>query len=198
MRAALANGLPKAAAARAPAGREPLTVKEILELEGALIEVFRTIRELRLRTPAARYIKFPPLPSLWSKSIALVAIPTLFGPEWRGRYGGRIADVIAENAAAGSTMKVEVKATGRHAFQELKEKDLRADFLVWLRFGRRLELGSGPIEVAVLEAPGKYIDRQCRLDVRRFEGVVGILEAQKILRFDSLAAMLSPGSSAGR
>lgn len=198
MRAALTSGLPKAAAARAPAGREPLTVKEILELEGALIEVFRTIRELRSRTPAARYIKFPPLPSLWSESIAISAVPTLFGPGWRGRYGGRVADVIAENAAAGSTMKVEVKATGRHAFQELKEKDLRADSLVWLRFGRRFELGSGPIEVAVLEAPGKYIDRQCRLDVRRFEGVVGILEAQKILRFDSLAAMLSPRSSPGR
>jgi hypothetical protein len=92
-------------------------------------------------------------------------------------------------------LKVEVKATGQHAFQELKDKDLRADVLVWLRFGRRLELGTGPIEAAVIEGPGKYIHRQCRLDVRRFEAVAGILAAQKVFRFDSLAAMLSATSA---
>jgi hypothetical protein len=171
-------------------GRNPLTVKEILELEIALMEVFRTIRELRVRSAAARHIKFPPLPSIFSESIAIATTSTLFGAGWTGRYGGRLADMLVENAAAGSTLKVEVKATGQHAFQELKDKDLRADVLVWLRFGRRLEMGKGPIEVAVIERPGKYFSTQCRLDVRRFEAVAGILEAQKVFQFDSLAAML--------
>jgi hypothetical protein len=174
-------------------GRKPLTVKEILELEIALMEVFRTIRELRVRSAAARHIKFPPLPSIFSESIAIATTPTLFGSGWMGRYGGRVADLLVENAVTGSTLKVEVKATGQHAFQELKDKDLRADVLVWLRFGRRLELGKGPIEAAVIEAPGRYITRQCRLDVRRFEAIAGILEAQKVFQFDSLTAMLSAG-----
>jgi hypothetical protein len=174
-------------------GRKPLSAKEILELEGALMEVFRTTRELRPRSAAARHIKFPPLPSIWSESIVIATTSTLFGAGWRGRYGGRSADVIVENEAASSTLKVEVKASGRHAFQELKDKDLKADVLVWLRFGRRLELGIGPVEAAVIVAPGRYIKRRCRLDTRRFEAVAGILEAQKVFQFDSLAAMLGAG-----
>jgi len=176
-------------------GRKPLTVPEILDLQAALMEVFRTIRDLRARSAATRYIKFPPLPSIFSESIVIVTTPALFGSGWKGRYGGSVADVIIENAVTASALKVEVKATGKHAFQELKDKDLRADALVWLRFGRRLELGNGPIEAAIIEAPGKYIRKQCRLDVRRFEAVAGILEAQRVFRFDSLAAMLRAASA---
>lgn len=172
-------------------GRKPLTVPEILELEAALMEVFGTIRELRRRSAAARHIKFPPLPAVLSESIAIAIAPTLFGSDWKGRYGGSAADMIIENLATRSLLRVEVKATGRHAFQELKEKDLRADVLIWFRFGRRLELGAGEIVVAVIEAPGKYVPSQCRLDVRRFEAIAGIQEAQKIFRFESLAAMLA-------
>jgi hypothetical protein len=173
-------------------GRKPLTVPEILELEAALMEVFVTIRELRERSTAARYIKFPPLPSILSESIAIAITPTLFGADWKARYGGSAADVLIENLATRSLLRVEVKATGRHAFQELKEKDLRADVLIWFRFGRRLELGAGEIEVAIIESPGRYVPRQCRLDVRRFEAIAGIREAQKLFRFKSLAAMLAP------
>lgn len=173
-------------------GRKPLTVQEILELEAALMEVFGTIRELRERSPAARYIKFPPLPAVLSESIAIAITPTLFGSDWRGRYGGSAADLIIENMATRSVLRVEVKATGRHAFQELKDKDLRADVLIWFRFGRRLELGTGPIDAAVIKAPGRFVRSQCRLDVHRFEAIPGIQEAQKVFRFDSLAAMLAP------
>jgi hypothetical protein len=173
-------------------GRKPLTVPEILELEAALMEVFGTIRELRERSTAARYIKFPPLPSVLSESIAIAITPTLFGSDWKGSYGGSAADMIIENLATRSLRRVEVKATGRHAFQELKEKDLRADVLIWFRFGCRLELGVGEIEAAVIESPGKYVAKQCRLDLGRFEAIPGIREAQKIFRFDSLAAMLAP------
>lgn len=183
---------------RVAVGRKPLTVPEILELEAALMEVFGTIRELRERSTAARYIKFPPLPSVLSESIAIAITPTLFGADWKGRYGGSAADMIIENLATRNLLRVEVKATGRHAFQELKEKDLRADVLIWFRFGRRLELGAGEIEAAVIESPGKYVPRQCRLDVRRFEAIAGIREAQKLFRFESLAAMLVPPATSLR
>jgi len=161
------------------------------------MEVFRTIRHLRTHTAAAGHIKFPSLPSVFSESIAIAATPLLFGPGWRARYGGRTADVLVENTDTGHVLRVEVKATGRHAFQELKGKDLRADFLLWIRFGTRLESGSGPIEVALLESPGKYVTRQCRLDVRRLEAIPGLQEAQRLFRFESLKSMLTVAASRG-
>ena len=171
--------------------RTPLTVDEILQLEAALMEVFRTIRQLRSRTSAARHIKFPPVPSVFSESIAIATTPVLFGSGWKGRYGGHEADLIVENLTTRRSLKVEIKATGQHAFQELKPKDLQADVLVWFRFGDRFESGTGPIEVAVLDSPGKYVKTQCRLDVRRFEAIAGVQQAQKIFRFEGLTAMLA-------
>jgi hypothetical protein len=174
--------------------RKPLTTDEILQLEDALMEVFRTIYQLRQRSLAARHIKFPPVPAVLSESIAIVATSALFGSGWKGRYGGRGSDIIVENVSTRRTLGVEVKATGRHAFQELKEKDLQADVLIWFRFGRRFELGVGPIEVAVVDAPGRYVKSPCRLDVHRFEAIPGIQEAQKVLRFDNLKTMLTSDS----
>lgn len=126
-----------------------------------------------------------------SESIAIAATPLLFGPDWRGNYGGSSSDLLVENGTDHRRLRVEVKATGRHAFQEFKDKDLQADVLLWIRFGTRLEAGSGPIEVAVIERPGKYIRTQRRLDVRRLEAIPGIREAQKVLRFDRLDSMLA-------
>ena len=158
------------------------------------MEVFRTIHQLRQRSFAARHIKFPPVPAVFSESIAIAATSVLFGSDWEGRYGGRESDIVVENASTRRALRVEVKATGQHAFQELKEKDLQADVLIWFRFGRRFELGVGPIEVAVLHSPGRYVRSQRRLDVRRFEAIPGIQKAQEVLRFDNLMAMLRPDS----
>lgn len=167
-----------------------MAINEILQLEASLTEIFHTIHRLRQRNVAARHIKFPPVPPVFSESIAIAATPALFGSGWKGRYGGRKSDILVENVRTRRALRVEVKATGQHAFQELKEKDLQADVLVWFRFGRRFQDGVGPIEVAVLHSPGRYVRNQCRLDVRRFEAIPGIQSAQKIFRFESLGAML--------
>jgi hypothetical protein len=178
--------------------RDPLTAPQIIELDRALAEVFRIIRDMREHTPVARHIKFPSLPAVFSESIVIAATPALFGPDWRCEYGGNECDIILENVNDGLTKRVEVKATGQHALQELKAKDLRADVLIWIRFGRRYELGSGSIEVAVIESPGKYIAKPRRLDVNRLHEIPGIIESQKILRFESIEQLLgcndnSPG-----
>jgi hypothetical protein len=178
--------------------RKALTVDEILQLEAALMEVFRTIRQLKERSPAAKHIKFPPLPAAFSESIAIVATPLLFGSDWTGRYGGSLSDLIVENTKTCGRLRVEVKATGRHAFQELKEKNLQADVLLWIRFGTRFERGSGPIMVAVIESPGKYIGGQCRLDIRRIENIPGIRDAQKVHQFETLESMLGAPAPCGR
>jgi hypothetical protein len=167
-------------------GRKALTAQEIIELGACLTEVFRVIREMHEAKKVAKHIKYPPLPAVFSESIVIAATSALFGPIWTTYFGGRLCDLLLESNDGLTQKRVEVKATGRHAFQELKDKDLQADFLVWLRFGRRFESGSGPIEVAVLEAPGKYITEPRRLDVTRFEAIPGVVSNQRLFRFDSL------------
>lgn len=172
--------------------REPLNRDEILELDRVLMGIFRSIRAFRESNAVARHIKFPPVPAIFSESIAIAATPILFGREWIGCYGGRDSDLTVKHCVSGKSLRVEVKATGRHAFQELKEKDLLADALIWIRFGRRYELGDGPIEVAVIEALGRYVKTSCRLDVKRMDLIPGLLESQRVFQFDSLEQMLRP------
>ena len=71
--------------------------------------------------PAARHIRFPPLPSIFSESIVIAAAPRIFGPGWTARYGGAAGGVLIENDQCEES-RVEVKATGVHAFQELKAR----------------------------------------------------------------------------
>jgi hypothetical protein len=173
-----------------PIGRVPLSLEEIVQLDVALVRAFRTIRELREELPAARHIKSPALPPIFSESIIIAAAPLIFGSEWTARFGGVICDLLIDNGH-GEERRVEVKATGEHAFQEFKAKDLMADFLVWVRFGRRFNLGHGPIEIAVLSNPSRFIPITCRLDTARFEKRVGSSDSLRILSFDSLEALLS-------
>lgn len=163
--------------------------EEILQLEAALFRAFRSIRELREELPAAKHIKFPPLPSIFSESIVIAATPRIFGSDWTARFGGAVCDVVIVNSH-GDEKRVEVKATGAHAFQELKAKDLRADYLVWLRFGRRFDTGGGPIEIAILGEPSRFIPDACRLDSTRFERRIGDSDSLRIMSFESLEALL--------
>ena len=176
-----------------PRGRVPLSPEEIIQFDAALVRAFMTIRELREELPAARHIKSPPLPSIFSESIIIAAAPRIFGSEWTARYGGAKCDVLIENGH-GEERRVEVKATGMHAFQEFKAKDLRADFLVWVRFGRRFNLGQGPIEIAILSNPSRFIPDACRLDTARFEKRVGSSDSLRVLSFDSLESLLTQSS----
>ena len=170
-------------------GRVPLSPEEIIQFDTALVRAFLTIQKLREELPAAKHIKSPPLPSIFSESIVIVAAPLIFGSEWTARYGGAECDVLIENAR-GDVGRVEVKATGMHAFQEFKAKDLRADFLVWVRFGQRFNLGQGPIEIAILSNPSKLIPDACRLDTARLEKRVGASDSLRILSFESLESLL--------
>jgi len=172
-----------------PKRRVPLNLDEIFELDTALIKTFQTIQELRDQLPAARHIKFPPLPSIYSESIIIAAAPRLFGIEWTARYGGSECDVLIENDKS-EKKRLEVKATGEHAFQEFKAKDLRADYLVWIRFGRRFNLGQGSIEIVILGEPSRYIQNACRLDATRFQKRVGDSVLLKTFSYDSLNALL--------
>ncbi|MFQ5880956.1 MAG: hypothetical protein ACE5I9_00600 [Candidatus Methylomirabilales bacterium] len=76
-------------------------------------------------------------------------------------------------SSTGRTRRVEVKSSARHGFQELKDKDLLADTLVWIHFGKRFHEGSGAIQIVILDNPGKHILGPVRLDIPRLMRKVG-------------------------
>ncbi|MCI0361448.1 MAG: hypothetical protein L0211_23445 [Planctomycetaceae bacterium] len=175
---------------RTAKAREPFSRQLILELDAALMQAFSAIRELRIQSAVAAMIQYPPLPASFTESIVVAAAKTLFGEGWIASYGGSSSDIVLVNSS-GQRRRVEVKASGRNAFQELKAKDLRADVLVWVRFGRRYELGAGPIAISVLENPGQLIHHPCRLDFARFERIEGVVAQQKLYSFSSLEELLN-------
>jgi hypothetical protein len=83
-----------------------------------------------------------------------------------------VSDIQLLNAT-GQTRRVEVKSTAIHEFQELKAKDLLADTLVWVRFGKRFHEGYGTIQVVILDSPGNHILTPVRLDIPRLMRRVG-------------------------
>ena len=152
--------------------RSPLTPQEIIELDRALIEAFASHRSLKNRLPAARYIKYSQLPALFAESFVIAGARKLFGSKWIAAIGRPLSDVRLSDST-GRTRRVEVKSSGHHGFQELKSKDLLADTLVWVHFGRRFHEGHGAIQVVILDNPGKYISEPIRLDIPRLRRKVG-------------------------
>jgi hypothetical protein len=152
--------------------RKPLTPREIIELDQALIEVFSLHRALKSRVPTARYIKFPQIPAILAESFIIITASKLFGADWKARFGGSVSDVQLSNAI-GQMRRVEVKSTASHEFQKLKSKDLLADTLVWVRFGKRFYEGYGTIQIVILDNPGAHILEPVRLDIPRLMRRVG-------------------------
>jgi hypothetical protein len=152
--------------------RRLLTPQEIIELDQALVEVFALHQELKNRILTAHHIKFPQIPAILAESFVIVTAKKLFGADWKAIFGGSVSDIQLLNVT-GQTRRVEVKSTAIHEFQELKSKDLLADTLVWVRFGKRFHEGYGTIQVVILDSPGNHILEPVRLDIPRLMRRVG-------------------------
>ncbi len=169
--------------------RSPLTPQEIIELDRALIEAFASHRALKNRLPAAQYIKFSQLPALFAESFVIAGANKLFGPDWNAAIGRPLSDVRLSDAT-GRTRRVEVKSTGHHGFQEFKGKDLLADTIVWVHFGKRFHEGHGPIQIVILDNPGKYIAEPVRLDIPRLRRRVGETSDLRQVEVENLETFL--------
>ena len=94
---------------------------------------------------------------------------------------------------------MEVKSTARHGFQELKKKDLLADTLVWVHFGKRFdEGGSGAIRIVILDNPGNHISEPVRLDIPRLMKRVGTSSDLREVEVTSLKEFLLPTARSAR
>jgi|WetSurMetagenome_2_1015567.scaffolds.fasta_scaffold619950_1 hypothetical protein len=143
-----------------------LTKNDLLELDSKLIEIYGFFGELRSKSAIARLIHLPSVPAEFSESLTIHCSERFFGAGWKAKFGGRLCDVILEKT--GERRTVEVKATGQTSFQELKAKDLAADFIVWIHFGERYINGSGKLQVYILRSPNQYIHNPLRLKLHEF------------------------------
>lgn len=48
-------------------------------------------------------------------------------------FGGKVSDMVVELKNS-KKIKIEVKATGKSAFEFFSDKDIMADYLIWLHF----------------------------------------------------------------
>ena len=144
-----------------------LSGDEVHALDGALLAAYRRHEELCLAHPIARgKISRPGIPAAFSESVAALVLPTLVDRITAIEFGGRAADLIVATADGGQ-LTIEVKASGVSRWQELKQRDLEADALIWIDFGRRYVDGDGPITAYYLPRPSRYNPprRKLTLDV---------------------------------
>lgn len=169
-----------------------LSVAEIVTLDQALIETHAFFRDLRTRTGVARLIHYPSIPSDFSESLIVHCADLFFGDGWKAQFGGSISDIqLTRNV---EKKAVEVKATTQTGFQELKPKDLSADFIVWIHFGTRYINGAGSILFYVLHDPRKYVHKPLRLKLPVFLTLTndGLVNGdRRDFEVDSLQSLLS-------
>ncbi|GAB4429329.1 MAG: hypothetical protein Fur0044_27040 [Anaerolineae bacterium] len=143
-----------------------LTKKELFELDRLLIETYSFFQELRDHSSIARLIHYPSVPAEFSESLTVHCAERFFGKNWTAKFGGSVCDIVLERL--GEQRTVEVKATGQTNFQEIKPKDLAADFLVWMHFGDRYINGHDKLHIYILKNPRKYFEKPLRLKLRDF------------------------------
>ena len=155
----------------------PGQIKELLHLLG---DSFVRLTRLRKRSALAIHIQFPKIPSILTESIVIQLLssgellPPLRRRGYEFKLGGKLADIVASNPKH-KELKIEVKATARSGFQALSEKDVNADFLIWLHFGdqfiewgKKLEITHVEFELLVCPNPASAGLRAGKITLERF------------------------------
>ncbi len=150
-------------------GKRVLTLQEIRGLADLLRSVFSRIAEIRRDNPLARHIQFPKTPCILSESLAIHLLrwgdilPDLTGCSFN--LGGKRADIVAERL--GETKTIEVKATGKSAFQNFVAKDVDADYVIWIHFGDYfLASGEKNLRAFVLREPRRYFSGRVYVNLK--------------------------------
>jgi hypothetical protein len=167
--------------------KDTLSASQIRELLKLLRKAFRFNRNLAKKNPLASYIKNPQIPSQLTESLALhilnrrIVAKELDGFRFdRGRTRND-PDIIGTKGAAERSF--EVKATAESAFQELKVKDMSADYIIWIHFGDFFSNASkNEIEIRILQEPSRYFRKPQRINLDRFDEVAG--KGMRVVRRD--------------
>ena len=149
-----------------------------------LRDVFGYLDHLRVQDPLAKHIQYPKLPSLLSESIVLnslkegALLPELATASFA--FGGRRADIMAQ-LPDGNEQTIEVKATGKSAFQYFGKKDIGCDFLVWVNFGTYFHAReTQPVEACVIHQPSRYFRQPLKVTLAKVKSEVPVLQTCQI------------------
>jgi hypothetical protein len=156
--------------------KELLSVQKIKKLDKLLHKVFDFIKDLKKQYLLADKIKNPQLPSSLTESLTIHLLKKKkFLKELKGYdfgFGGRTADILATKGSKQIT--IEVKATGEKAFQYFGDKDISADYIVWVHFADFF-MGSGhnSIKLFIVKKPGIYFKRPVKITLQKLKQKVG-------------------------
>jgi hypothetical protein len=169
--------------------KELLSIGDIKRLNKLLRQVFEYINNLRKENDLAVKIKYPQLPSVLSESLAIHLLKKrLIIPELDGfgfYFGGRIADILATKNS--KKLKIEVKATAKSAFEYFGEKDISADYILWLHFE---DFYTKPrktnIEIFTVTKPGDYFKKPLKITLSKLRSKVGPSLEKKAININSI------------
>jgi hypothetical protein len=148
-----------------------LTKREIRKLLQLLLATFDYLKDLKSENELAEYIQFPKIPPKLSESIVmhLIAENRLLPSNIRDvDFGGSRNDLIA-TTNSNDEILVEVKSTGKSAFQYLGKKDISTDLLVWVHFGDFFLGNETTIEILIVRDPSRYFDEPVKIRLSKFK-----------------------------
>ena len=154
-----------------------LTKEEIKELAKLITEVFEYLKLLRQKNRLAEKIQFPKIPAIFSESIIMHLInDSKILSELRiisqAKFGGKKGDILI--STSGDELRLEVKATAKSAFEYFGEKDISANYLVWIHFGDYFTTRSGGlIDVYLINEPSRYFDKPVKITLNKLKEKVG-------------------------
>jgi hypothetical protein len=160
--------------------RNLLTVEEIRTLIKLQRRVFAFIKEVMDEDPVGRKMKYPQIPSILTESLAIHLLRSgrILKGELDGRvfeFGGRVADVVAAHESRVS--KIEIKATGPKAFQYFSDKDVNADYIIWIHFGEFFHIKeNAPIQIYIARSPNRFFTERQKIILSKFRSVVTDLQ----------------------
>jgi hypothetical protein len=158
--------------------KQALGRAQIGELSRALRDVFDFHKALRGKYPSAAMIQFPKTPSDFSEAIVLELIKNgkilevLKGYECK--LGGKKADILARSGDF--EVRIEVKATGKSAFQFFGPKDVVADYLIWVHFGDFFSDAKEAIKIYVVQEPERFFKAPQKITLSAFRKIANPVE----------------------
>lgn len=166
-----------------------LSPTEITDLVSVLSEVFDDITNKKQKTKIARYIQYPKLPPSLTESICVHLIKKKIIlselSDYTVSFGGILSDIMAINES--ETKKIEVKSTGKTAFQYVGPKDISADYLVWIHFDKAfLENNFDNILVITVKNPSQFLKNPQKITLDKLRKLVNGQSYEKYFSIHSL------------
>lgn len=155
--------------------KELLQTTEISQINTLIRQVFEYLRRLRQENPLAARINNPKLPSVLTESIALHLLKKGYFSDFNGYdfdFGKTVADIIGTKG--NMKIKIEVKATANSAFQYFGEKDITADYILWLHFGDFFSnRASHVIKIFFITHPNNIFKKPTKITLSRMKQMLG-------------------------